>query len=140
MWNLPGPGIEPMFPALAGRFLSTILAGKSSLDYIDQLNRAVQTRNFSQKARMREILKTQHFSFCPHKFSTLENYCNHAKCCDNNGKYKQSERHAGIFKENNTGVGSLSLLQWAFPTQELNRGLLHCRQILYHLSCQYRRY
>ena len=75
MWNLPGPGIEPMFPALAGRFLSTILAGKSSLDYIDQLNRAVQTRNFSQKARMREILKTQHFSFCPHKFSTLENYC-----------------------------------------------------------------
>ena len=45
------------------------------MDYIDQLNRAVQTRNFSQKARMREMLKTQHSSFCPHKFSTLENYC-----------------------------------------------------------------
>ena len=29
----------------------------------------------------------------------------------------------------NTGVGSLSLLQRIFPTQELNRGLLHCRQI-----------
>ena len=26
----------------------------------------------------------------------------------------------------NTGVGSLSLLQWIFPTQELNQGLLHC--------------
>ena len=30
----------------------------------------------------------------------------------------------------NTGVGSLSLLQWIFPTQESNQGLLHCRQIL----------
>ena len=30
-----------------------------------------------------------------------------------------------------TGVGSLSLLQGIFPTQGLNSGLLHCRQILY---------
>ena len=36
----------------------------------------------------------------------------------------------------NTGVGSLSLLQGIFPTQESNQGLLHCRQILYHLSYQ----
>ena len=34
----------------------------------------------------------------------------------------------------NTGVGSLSLHQWIFPTQESNLGLLHCRQILYQLS------
>ena len=33
----------------------------------------------------------------------------------------------------NTGVGSLSLLQGIFPTQESNQGLLHCRQILYQL-------
>ena len=33
----------------------------------------------------------------------------------------------------NTGVGSLSLLQGIFPTQELNRGLRHCRLILYQL-------
>ena len=33
-----------------------------------------------------------------------------------------------------TGVGSLSLLQGIFPTQELNQGLLHCRRILYQLS------
>ena len=38
-------------------------------------------------------------------------------------------------KPKNTGVGSLSLLQWIFPTQ-LNRGLLHCRRILYQLSYQ----
>ena len=34
----------------------------------------------------------------------------------------------------NTGVGSLSLLQGIFPTQGLNPGLPHCRQILYQLS------
>ena len=34
----------------------------------------------------------------------------------------------------NTGVGSLSLPQGIFPTQELNPGLPHCRQILYQLS------
>ena len=39
-------------------------------------------------------------------------------------------------KPKNTGVGSLSLLQWVFPTQELNWGLLHCRLILYQLSYQ----
>ena len=36
----------------------------------------------------------------------------------------------------NTGVGSLSLLQQIFPAQELNWGLLHCRWILYQLSYQ----
>ena len=35
-----------------------------------------------------------------------------------------------------TEVGSLSLLQGIFPTQEVNQGLLHCRQILYQLSYQ----
>ena len=39
-------------------------------------------------------------------------------------------------KPKNTGVGSLSLLQQIFPTQESNWGLLHCRQILCQLSYQ----
>ena len=34
----------------------------------------------------------------------------------------------------NTGVGSLSLLQGIFPTQGSNPGLRHCRQILNQLS------
>ena len=37
-------------------------------------------------------------------------------------------------KPKSTGVGSLSLLQGIFPTQELNQGFLHCRQILYQLG------
>ena len=38
------------------------------------------------------------------------------------------------FPGQNTGVGSLSLLQGIFPTQESNPGLSHCWQILYQLS------
>ena len=36
----------------------------------------------------------------------------------------------------NSGVGCHALLHCFFPTQESNPGLLHCRQILYHLSHQ----
>ena len=39
-------------------------------------------------------------------------------------------------KTKNIGVGSLSLLQGIFLTQESNQGLLHCRWILYQLSYQ----
>ena len=36
----------------------------------------------------------------------------------------------------NTGVGSLSLLQGILPIQGSNPGLLHCRRVLYQLSYQ----
>ena len=62
----------------------------------------------------------------------------------------ESERHPVVFDSlqphglytawdspgQNTGVGCLSLLQWIFLTQELNRDLLHCGRILYQLSYQ----
>ena len=31
MWDLPGPGLEPMSPALAGGFLTTVPPGKSHI-------------------------------------------------------------------------------------------------------------
>ena len=40
------------------------------------------------------------------------------------------------FPGKNTGVGCHFHLQEIFPTQGLNPGLLHCRQMLYHLSHQ----
>ena len=40
------------------------------------------------------------------------------------------------FRGQNTGVGSLSLLQGIFPTQRSNPSLPHCRQVLYQLSHQ----
>ena len=55
----------------------------------------------------------------------------------------QASRTAGGFftiwatrKPKNSELGSISLLQGIFPTQELNQGLLHCRRILYQLSHQ----
>ena len=63
-------------------------------------------------------------------------------------KVKQSESRSVMFNSlrphglyssgnspgQNTGVGSLSLLQGIFPTQGSNPGLPHCRQICYQLS------
>ena len=40
----------------------------------------------------------------------------------------------------NTGVGSLFLLQGIFPTQGSNPGPLHCRRILYQLNHKKRRW
>ena len=42
--------------------------------------------------------------------------------------------HPWDFPGKNMGVGCCSLLQETFSTQGSNLGLLHCRQILYHLS------
>ena len=40
----------------------------------------------------------------------------------------------GAFPGQNTGVGCHAFLQGIFPTQGSNPSLLHCKQILYHLS------
>ena len=40
------------------------------------------------------------------------------------------------FSRQDYGIGCHALLQRIFPSQEWNQGLLHCRQILYHLSHQ----
>ena len=37
MWDLPGPGLEPMSPALAGGFLTIVPPGQSKFDYLDEL-------------------------------------------------------------------------------------------------------
>ena len=34
MWDLPGPGLEPQSPALAGGFLTTAPPGKSQIPII----------------------------------------------------------------------------------------------------------
>ena len=49
------------------------------------------------------------------------------------GRFLSSEPSG---KAKNTGVGSLSLLEGIFLTQELNQGLLHCRRTLYQLGYQ----
>ena len=36
MWDLPRPGLEPVSPALAGGFLTTVPPGKPKQEYIDK--------------------------------------------------------------------------------------------------------
>ena len=38
MWDLPRPGLEPMSPALAGGFLTTVPPGKSCISALKQIN------------------------------------------------------------------------------------------------------
>ena len=78
----------------------------------------------------------------------LGEYCFGEK--ENSPRYRESEsrsvvsdslRPHGLYSPwnspgQNTGVDNLSLFQGIFLIQGLNRGLLHCRQILYHLSHQ----
>ena len=59
-------------------------------------------------------------------------------------KVKVTQLHPSLWDPmdsgQNTGVGSLSLLQGIFPTQGSNRGLPHCRQVLYQLNYQKHNY
>ena len=50
--------------------------------------------------------------------------------------FSRQEYWSGLLFPSTVGVGSHSILQGIFPTQGLNPGLLHSRQILYHLSQQ----
>ena len=65
-------------------------------------------------------------------------YCN--KCSESESPDNSLQPHGLCGPWNspgqNTGVGSLSLLQGVFPTQGSNPGLPYCRQILYQLSHQ----
>ena len=59
--------------------------------------------------------------------------------CGSRSVVSDSLRPHGLYSSwnspgQNTGVGSLSLLQGLLPTQGSNPGLLHCRPILYQLS------
>ena len=60
-------------------------------------------------------------------------------CCESGSVLSDSSGPRGLYSPwnspgQNTGVGSLSLLQGIFPTQGSNPGLLHCRLILYQMS------
>ena len=61
--------------------------------------------------------------------------------CESGSVVPNSLRPHGLYSplnspSQNTGVGSLSLLQGIFPTQGSHPGILHCRWILYQLSHQ----
>ncbi|KAJ8798621.1 hypothetical protein J1605_016424 [Eschrichtius robustus] len=54
MWDLPGPGLEPMSPALAGRFLTTAPPGKPLIYF---LAHRLQTRRLSSCGSRAQLLR-----------------------------------------------------------------------------------
>ena len=89
------------------------------------------------------ISKKQHFIvFCLQWFSNILVEGRQQKTKNKNIEARSPALQADSLlseppgKLKNMEVGSLSLLQGVFPTQESNQGLLHCRQILYQLSYQ----
>ena len=49
MWDLPGPGMEPMSPALADGYLTTVPPGKSLLIYFLSLEKVIILPSFKKK-------------------------------------------------------------------------------------------
>ena len=79
------------------------------------------------------------FSSVAQSCSTVCNPMNHRKWSESRSVMSVSLQPHGLYSSwnspgQNTGVGSLSLLQGLFPTQGLNPGLPHCRWIYYQMS------
>ena len=64
----------------------------------------------------------------PHTFHCESNLCDPMAC-----SLSGSSVH-GIFQARVLEWIAISFSRGSFPTQESNPGLLHCRQMLYHLS------
>ena len=75
---------------------------------------------------------------CPLQYSGQEHsiHCGPWNSPDHSPDPMEFSRPHGSWNspDQNTGVGSLFLLQGIFPTQRLNPGLPHCRWILYQLN------
>ena len=55
MWDLPGPGLKPVSPALAGRFLTTVPSGKP-LAYVFKFFDIANTFIGVMNIKMRNVL------------------------------------------------------------------------------------
>ena len=80
-----------------------------------------------------------HCEFLPSLFGPLPGTQCELKWSESRSVVSDSFRPHGLcspwnYSGQNTGMGSLSLLQGIFPTQGSNPGLPHCRWILYQLS------
>ena len=152
--TFPDPGIELLFPALAGRLFTTEPSTLHSFFM-------VQAFTFS------DLMTTAigYLCMCAQSCTTLWNPWTVAHHAPLSMEFSRQEYWSGLPVPSqgdlpnpgieprsptlqadsspakpqgpkNPGMGSLSLLQEIFLTQESNRGLLHCRWILYQLSYQ----
>ena len=121
--ELPDPGIEPRSPALQADALTSEPPGKPTLQQENRLNEKPRHRNEQRPFTATRKSESEVAQSCPTLCNAMDCSLPDSSCpWDSPGK--------------NTGVGCHFLLQGSFPTQGLNPGPLHCRQILYQLSHQ----
>ena len=110
--------------------------------YFSESGKEKEVNAFAQPPTFYNLLHL-HFSW-PGVFTEKTRSCVHLEVVFSPVKDSESESHSVMSDSSqphrlysswnspgqNTGVGSLSLLQGSFPTQGLNPGLPHCRQIL----------
>ena len=72
MWDLPGPGLEPVSPALAGGFLTTLPPGKPSPVLLPGMNDIVEVGEHPGKGISRKGHLFQRNSCIP-RYKVLEN-------------------------------------------------------------------
>ena len=65
MWDLPGPGLEPISPALAGGFLTTAPPGKFKERFTDQIR------------KLFKMIKNSFFSSVANKYGTIGEWLNY---------------------------------------------------------------
>ena len=153
--DLPDPGIElisPASPALAGRFFTTEPLGKFRyetilLQILPTNSRAkVNQRLIVCRGPLGGVRRLLHLLFS-RLWTTAEGSRQgrsaHLPDSENEScsVVSDSLQPHGLYNPwnspgQNTGVGSRSLLQGIFSTQESNPGILYCRWILYQLSHQ----
>ena len=120
---VPQSGMEPKSPALEGRFLTTVLPGRSVKFFV---NWFISPSLLLSKPRV-------------HKESLKMSTNILSSESESHSVVSSSLQPHGLYSPWNspgqtTGVGSCFLLKGIFPTQRSNPGLLHCRWILYQLS------
>ena len=116
--DLPNPGIEPKSPTLQADSLPTELSGSPRNNAI--WSNTDGTRDYHTKQSQVRQRKTN--------ITCVLNAQSSPTLCD------PIDRSPWNSPGQNTGVGSISLLQGIFPTQGSNPSLPHYGQILYQLS------
>ena len=129
MWSIIDLAlIKHWFKSAMSLYLSSSELGRP---YSLHLN-TFTTRSFLKAL----IIKLQNLSHVLYTTSLWisNNIANAYSCKTQNGQAPHGLYSPWNSPGQNTGVGSLSLLQGIFPTHGSNPGLLHCRWILYQLS------